>query len=50
VVVREGETPAPAINHAMKMIPPDKVLGLVLNGQKSLSNMVQYPIRRDYSA
>jgi non-specific protein-tyrosine kinase len=50
VVVREGETPAGAINQAMKLIPPEKVLGLVLNGQKNLSHMVAYSLGRDYSA
>jgi len=50
VVVREGATPADAVNRAMKLIPPEKVLGLVLNGQKDLSHMVAYSLGRDYSA
>lgn len=50
VVVREGETPARSINQAMKMIPPEKVLGLVLNGQKTLSHLVRYSLQRDTSA
>jgi protein-tyrosine kinase len=49
VVVREGETSAKTINKALKLVPPDKVLGLVLNGQESLSHLVQYSIRQDHA-
>lgn len=50
MVVREGATPADAVNRAIKLIPPEKVLGLVLNGQKDLSHMVVYSLGRDLSA
>lgn len=50
VVVREGETPAGSVNQAMKLIPSEKVLGLVLNGQKTLSHMVAYSLARGCSS
>ncbi|NMC75093.1 MAG: AAA family ATPase [Geobacteraceae bacterium] len=50
VVVREGATSADDVNRAMKLVPPGKVLGLVLNGQKELSHMVAYSLNRGYSA
>ncbi len=47
VVAREGITSARTITRALKLVPPDKVLGMVLNGQRVPSHLVHYPLRPD---
>ena len=44
--VQEGETPIDKIKKALHMVPADKVLGLVLNRQKSTPEIIPYPARK----
>jgi protein-tyrosine kinase len=44
--VLEGVTPVDKINKALHMVPADKVLGLVLNRQKSIPEIIPYPARK----
>ena len=44
--VQEGETPIDKIKKALQMVPADKVLGLVLNRQKSVPEIIPYPARK----
>ena len=45
VTVNEGETSLHDLNKALQLIPSEKILGLVLNRHKSMSNIVQYSVR-----
>ena len=46
VTVNEGETSILDVKKALQLVPAEKVLGLVLNRHKSMSNMVPYTVRR----
>jgi len=46
VTVSEGETSMQDVNKALKMVPAEKVLGLVLNKHESTSDFIRYQARR----